>query len=261
VSDLAEALALEQRPGGGWQAMADPRYESISGMFGGWTAAVALGCTLAAADGSKLPSALTVNFIERVPPGTEVLLTATHLGGGRSIDHWSTDVRDGDGRVLATGLVVLSARRETDGRVEPTMPDAPEPDGLDVFHPPGTQGERTEMRVVHGSPPFNRPDTASLGWVRETTGRPVDHLQLAFLADAYAPRSFFWSDGPRVSATMTMAVHFHGTEEEIAAVGDDYVLTEAIGTRGDRSTSGQQARIWSRAGALLVTTEQLCWFR
>ena len=60
---------------------------------------------------------------------------------------------------------------------------------------------------------------------------------------------------------MTMAVHFHGTEEEIAAVGDDYVLTEAIGTRGDRSTSGQQARIWSRAGALLVTTEQLCWFR
>jgi acyl-CoA thioesterase len=44
-------------------------------------------------------------------------------------------------------------------------------------------------------------------------------------------------------------------------VGDDYVLNEATGTRGEHSTSGQQARLWSRDGALLATTEQLCWYR
>ena len=56
-------------------------------------------------------------------------------------------------------------------------------------------------------------------------------------------------------------MYFHGTAEEIDAVGDDYLLNEATGTRGEQSTSGQQARLWSRGGALLATTEQLCWYR
>ena len=76
-----------------------------------------------------------------------------------------------------------------------------------------------------------------------------------------APRSFFWGVGFRPSATLTLSVYFHGTAEEIDAVGDDYLLNEATGTRGEQSTSGQQARLWSRGGALLATTEQLCWYR
>jgi hypothetical protein len=58
-----------------------------------------------------------------------------------------------------------------------------------------------------------------------------------------------------------MSVYFHATDDEVAAVGDDYFLNEATGTRGEHSTSGQQARLWSRDGALLATTEQLCWYR
>ena len=100
-----------------------------------------------------------------------------------------------------------------------------------------------------------------MAWVREMTGRQIDHLQLTFLSDAYAPRSFFWSNGPRLSATLTLSIQFHATDDEIAAIGDDYVLNEASGTRGAASTSGQQARLWSRQGALLVTTEQLHWYR
>ena len=104
MSDLTEALALRPVAEGQWLAYADPRYESINAMFGGWTAAVALHAFVSSASTGALPSALTVNF-------------------------------------------------------------------------------------------------------------------------------------------------------------DDYVLNEAIGTRGAESTSGQQARLWSRSGALLVTTEQLAWFR
>jgi len=55
-------------------------------------------------------------------------------------------------------------------------------------------------------------------------------------------------------------VYFHGTSEEIAAVGDDHLLNEATGTRGADSTSGQRARLWSRKGDLLATSEQLHWF-
>jgi acyl-CoA thioesterase len=93
------------------------------------------------------------------------------------------------------------------------------------------------------------------------TGRPVDHIEVAFLSDQLPPRSFYWSDGPRPSATLTMSVYFLATDEEIAAIGDDYILIEAIGTRGARSTSGLQARLWSRRGELLATAEQLAWFR
>jgi hypothetical protein len=47
----------------------------------------------------------------------------------------------------------------------------------------------------------------------------------------------------RPSATITVSVYFHATGDELAAVGTDYVLNEATGTRGEQSTSGQQARL------------------
>ena len=91
--------------------------------------------------------------------------------------------------------------------------------------------------------------------------RRLDHIQLAYLADQYAPRSFFWGVGLRPSATITMSVYFHATDDELAEAGTDYILNEASGTRGSHATSGQQARLWSRTGALLATTEQLAWYR
>jgi acyl-CoA thioesterase len=100
-----------------------------------------------------------------------------------------------------------------------------------------------------------------MAWVRETSGRSVDYVQLAFLSDCYSPRCCYWSAGPRPMATMTLSVYFHATNQEIEAVGHDYVLIEATGTKGETSTSGQQARLWSKQGSLLTTTEQLCWYR
>jgi hypothetical protein len=34
-----------------------------------------------------------------------------------------------------------------------------------------------------------------------------------------------------------------------------------VGTRAEGSTIGSQLRMWSRSGALLATSEQLCWFK
>ncbi len=229
-------------------------------MFGGWTAAVMLGTAMTSADGSARPSAITVNYMEKVPTSTDVVINAEPLRLGRSIEQWEVGLATLDGAVLAKALVVLTNRRPTDGHTQPAMPVVPAPEGLEVVYPPAPFGERAEHRVISGHPVFNRGDTASMHWIRETTGRPVDYLQLAFLADAYAPRSFFWSNGPRMNVTISMSIYFHATDDEIAAVGDDYVLNEAIGTRGADSTSGQQARLWSRQGALLATTEQLGWY-
>ncbi len=261
MSDLEEALTL--RDGDGCcTAFADPRYESLNAMFGGWTTAVALGATLKSADNGARPSAITINFVDRVESGNDVHLHTRRVGGSRSVEHYLTELSAAeDNRTLAVATVVLSSRRATDGHTQPSMPDAPDPESLEEFHPPGPEGGRAMVRPITGHPPRHHVDTRSTAWVREMTGRRVDHLQLAFLADQFEPRPFFWSEDPRPSATLCMTVYFHATDEELEGVGDDYVLSEATGSRGASSTSGQHARIWSRSGVLLATSEQLCWYR
>lgn len=262
ISELEEALTLKAAVDGHWQVFADARYQSLNGMFGGWTAAILLRAVMQSGNQNLVPSSITVNFVDRIESETTLAVRTRHLGGGSAIDHWQATIgTNGPEAVLAQAMVVLSERRMTDGHTEPTMPEAPDPDSLPSLHPPGNAGQRTLIRPVHGLPPFGRNHTSSLHWTREASGRVVDHVQLAFLADACAPRPFFWSDGPRMSATLTLSTYFHATGEEIRAIGDDYVLTEAIGTRGAESTSGQQARLWSRRGDLLATTVQLAWYR
>ena len=260
MATIADALTLRPDGEGRWLAHADPDHQSITGMFGGWTAGVLLGAVDQAADDTAAPSAMTVNFLGAVSPGDDVAVTVEHLGGGRSIDHWRAEVRPTTGdTVLASALVALTRRRPSEPHLQLTMPDAPDPAGLKRIYAPSPQGLQSDIRHVSGE--YDSGDSRSLIWVRDASGRPLDHLLIAYLSDQYAPRSFYWGGGPSPSATITMSVYFHGTAEEIAAVGDDYILNEATGTRGEHSTSGQQARLWSRGGALLATTEQLCWYR
>jgi acyl-CoA thioesterase len=58
-----------------------------------------------------------------------------------------------------------------------------------------------------------------------------------------------------------MSIYFLATQEQLSALGDDYILVDAEGTRAEQSTIGSQARLWSRSGQLLATTEQMCWFK
>lgn len=163
---------------------------------------------------------------------------------------------------LASASAVLADRRNSDEKLDVSMPNAPDPESLEVIHPaPGGNGERCAMRPIEGFPFFGRSTTYSTAWVRETSGRPVDHLQLAFLSDFRAPRSYFWSDGPRPSATLSLSVYFHATDEELAEVGDDDLFSEAFGVRGVQSTSEEHLRLWSRSGALLASSVQMAWYR
>lgn len=255
--------ALRVWPGDGcWEARADPGYEAANGMFGGWTTAIVLAGIRAASGTAHEASALTVNFMRAVPPGAEVRVLVERLGGSRSISHWAAEVKVADDEdAFAAATAVLASRRPSDQHLQATMPEVPEPDGLEVFHPPDASGERSNLLPITGHPPYGRMDTRSLSWIREMSGRAVDRLQLAFLADQCAPRSFFWGDGPRPSATLTMSVYFHATDDELAAVGDDYLLHEATATRGVSSTADQQVRLWSRSGVLLATSDQLTWYR
>lgn len=259
---IDEALTLRAVAESEWNIRADERYEANTGMFGGWTAAVLLKSVLDDTRAQGTVSALTVHYAKRIPPGSELVLRTRIMGGSRSLGYWQTELSlAGDAQVAAFATVLLASRRASDLFSEPVMPEAPAPESLANISPPGTFGERTLQRMAVGMPIFNQTVTRSLAWVRETSGRAIDAVQLAYLADAYAPRIFFKSPGPRPSSTITMSVYFHATEAELRDVGDDYVLSEAIGTRAEHSTVGSQVRLWSRMGTLLATSEQLCWFR
>lgn len=261
--DLERALALEPAGDGRWRGRASAHYESANGTFGGFTAALALAAMIQGGSEHSRPASLTIDYLGQIAPGTELTLHVHPVSGGRSIAFRRCDVLDAkDGHPLASASAVLAVRRDTDGHVDAVAPPAPPPEGIDVIEAaPGPMGERTTVRPVHGFPPFAHPDTRSLAWVRETSGRPVDHLQLAYLADHRPPRSFFWSEGPRPSATLTMSVWFHATDDELDDVGDDEVLSEAFGVRGAQGTSEEHLRLWSRTGALLASSVQLCWYR
>jgi acyl-CoA thioesterase len=259
VGSISDAIEVKPLEAGRWLAHADPDHQSITGMYGGWTTAVALAGVLESSTFDALPVALTINFIGSIEPGTDVEIQTSRIGGSRSLEHWSATVHSDDS-VHASALVVLASRRDSEPHLQPTMPDVADPSTLERFKAPGPQGEQAEMypvdQWVYGSG-----DTNSAHWLRDANGRMMDHLLIAYLADQYAPRSFFWGTGIRPSATITMSVYFHATDDELKAVGTDFILNEAIGTRGEQSTSGQQARLWSRTGDLLATTEQLAWYR
>ena len=190
-SQLARALAIEPAGEGQFRALADPNYEANTGMFGGFTAALLLNAVIQSSGSDARPSALTVNYLNRIEPGSELRLTARLLRGGRSINHWQSELAAPDGTLYATASVIMTHRKASRGFSEPVMPDAPEPDSRETFAPPGTFGQNTPVVPVHGFPPYDQPDSTSLGWVREKSGRPMDELQLAYLADVYPPRIWY----------------------------------------------------------------------
>lgn len=262
MADLDEALKVGLIGSNEWRAFADPDYEAINAMFGGWTSAVALNAVSHSAEPESRPSAMTINFIGRIEPGSEVVIRTRRVGGSRSISHWLAEIRlMNQDETLALATVSMARRRDTDGLIDCFMPEAPDPETLEIVHPPGPQGQQSILRPVSGIPAFGRDNTRSLHWIRDQSGRKVDYVQLAYLADQLPPRSFYWSNGPRPSATITTSVFFHATDGEIEAVGDDYILVAGTATRGVRSTSGLRAELWSRQGVLLSTSEQLAWFR
>lgn len=261
MGDLESALKLSASGDSQWHGRADPAYEAIMGMYGGMTAALLLKAVMSEGNVQGTPSALTVNFVRAVTPGNEIAIRTRLLGATRSIQHWTAELSHaGSSDVQAAASVVTTTRRESDRFVQPRMPEVPPPEGLEMFCPPGPSGQQSPLRLALGAA-FDTGQSHSAAWIREVSGRKIDAVQIAFLCDNYAPRAFYIGKGPRPSSTVTYSVYFLATADELAEIGDDYMLIEAVGTQAAQGTVGSRVNLWSRAGVLLATSEQLCWFR
>jgi len=140
--DLENALRLRRLSPGFWAAYADPNYESANGMFGGWTSAIALRAVCDEANSDASPCSLTIDFVSKIEPGSEVVIETRRVGEGRSVGFWQSELKVADA-TMAVASVVLTKRRETDGHIGITMPDAPDPSTLELIFPaPAASGER-----------------------------------------------------------------------------------------------------------------------
>ena len=63
------------------------------------------------------------------------------------------------------------------------------------------------------------------------------------------------------TTTMSLTAYLHATAEEIAALGNDFILVECEGRVGNAGASDERSSYWSRNGKLLATSEQLAWYR
>ena len=151
MADLDHALALRADGTDRWVAFADPDHESISGMFGGWTAAIMLGAVERSVAGTAAPRAHR-QLPRRIAPGETWPINPPNAwaAGGRSSTGGRTRRLPDRDDILASALVVLANRRPTDGHCQWTMPDAPEPDTLEQLEAPGPQGKQTMIRADRG---------------------------------------------------------------------------------------------------------------
>ncbi|MFZ0140331.1 MAG: hypothetical protein WAL70_04540 [Aeromicrobium sp.] len=92
-------------------------------------------------------------------------------------------------------VVALTSRRPSTPHQQLRMPDAPDPDSLERVCAPSPQGLNSDLRHASGMWDYESGDSSDSMWVRDASGGPLDHLRLAYFADQYASRSFYFGGG------------------------------------------------------------------
>lgn len=245
-----------------FEGAATEHFKNIIGPYGGWSAAIlAKGLIEAAGPEMELVS-ITTDFLAGAREGP-VMLDVVCDRGGKNTQFWNAALTaKGDQKPSNRAMGILSRRRETVSWTEGNRPDAPVPEDCDRANLPMAWSRTVEMRPTR-SPPFSKGDgrTDSLAWIRLDPARPLDAVALVALADTPTPRLFHVTGEVGMVATVSMTVYLHASAEDYAAVGTDYMLIETHAARGGRGFYDQHARIWSRDGRLLATTQQIVWYK
>jgi acyl-CoA thioesterase len=256
---FAERITLAREEAHLWRGEADPHFSNgAQRQFGGWVAAALLKAVMGEAKPTHYPRALVVHFFNAVATGP-ILVRATPMREGRSVSYWQAEMIQNDIVCAHAMITAGELRPDPQAHTTSTLPTALDPDtpGLIRFTPPAPFGDELEARWIEGAPFQGDNPERSLFWSRIAAGQKLDIASLAFLADFVPPRVFYVAQRFVPSTTLSMTVYFHAKMEEIEAVGEGYVLTEARGRRIEGGFWDHSATFWSPQGALLATTEQL----
>lgn len=246
-----------------------PAWANFIGPFGGMTAAQMLQAVMQHPERLGEPTALTVNFCAAVADAP-FAISAQPVRTNRSTQHWVVTLSQSD-EVVITATAVTAVRRPTwsgqdaDLPSDLTPPEQTEP--ANRGHTPAMAWlKQYESRPLVGYfPPVwdgtQTPHSLTRMWVRHSEPRKLDALGLTAMSDVFFPRIFLRRATAVPAGTVSMTVYFHADAEELAAVGNDYVLCQAQGQRYQSGFFDQTGLLWSPAGALLASTHQIVYFK
>jgi acyl-coenzyme A thioesterase PaaI-like protein len=265
---LAESFAIPLTPvaPGRWTTIAGEEWANPGGgLWGGYAIGLAVRVLEAEPQAVGEALSLTLTYIAAVPAGPLDIRTRRIRQGG-SVGVWEVELLPaGSEQVGVHAIVTLARRPATPPFAFATMPDAPDPLSLPAPAPPSEAmrhygASSFERRSLEGFPPTPGGDSRSLHWVRSRRG-PLDKALLGMITDNAAPRAMY-ALGPTIrTTTLSLTAYLHATAQELAEIGDDYVLVECEGRVGGGGASDERSSYWSRSGKLLATSEQLAWYR
>ena len=209
----------------------------------------------------QTPIALTIDFLKGIGVGA-VSSTPEIRSQAKSTSFIAIATSQNEIACAQTSLIT-NRRRATDSVAALAAPAADPPEiyaASTYSHPIATWIDQYEMRFVAGTPLTRTPQMRSLAWVRERPMRVWTWATLAALGDANLPRIFFHYDSLTPIATVTMSVHFHIDEAALAALAGDFLLVDASSAIAHAGLFDQTVRVWSQAGALVLSSTQIAVF-
>ena len=257
-------IALRPAAPGRWTTFAAPEWRNPGGgLWGGYALGLCVRALEAEPEASGEVLSMTLTYAAGLPSG-ELDVRTRRLRQGGSIGVWEVELRpQGVEEVGVHGMITMARRPPTPPFAFAALPAAPSPDELpSPDHPAGPLhfgASAFERRTLDGFPPTPGGDSRSLAWVRPRNG-VWDKALLAMVTDNSAPRAMYALDRV-MTTTLSLTAYLHATVEEIAALGDDFILIECEGRVGGGGASDERSSYWSRDGRLLATSEQLAWYR
>ncbi len=259
-------IHLQPAGAGNFRGQSNPAYANLVGPFGGVTAATLLNAAICHADVLGEPVSLTVNYAAPIADAAfEVSARAARTN--RSTQHWLLEMRQA-GEVVATATAVFARRRETWSALEIAPPPVPAAAEVAVTEIPPYMPQwlhNYEMRLVRGDIDFaseaETDDSVTTLWMRDRPPRPLDHLSLAALSDAFLPRIFVRRQRFVPIGTVTLTTYFHADAQMLAAQGEAHLLATARASRFRDGYFDQTGELWGADGELLATTHQLVYYR
>nr|QQZ51430.1 thioesterase family protein [Phenylobacterium glaciei] len=231
----SDSIALTPVSPGRWTTFAGPGWQNPGGgLWGGYAIGLFIKVLEAEPEAVGEALSLTLTYAAALP---RARWTSAHGGCARgSIGVWEVELlAAGSDQVGVHGMVTMAKRPETPAFAFATMPDAPSPESLPSPEHPGTPlhygAQAFERRGQDIFPPQVSGDSRSLVWVRSRRA-PWDKALLGMVTDNSAPRAMYALGRTINNTTLSLTVYLHATTEELAQVGDDFILVECEGRVG-----------------------------
>lgn len=260
------ATALEALPDGTWRGETSDDYWNMVGPFGGIVAACLLRAAFDHPERRGEPVALTVNFCAALARGG-FTIAARPARTNRSTQHWTMEMRQGEGNSVATATALFGVRPPTFEHRPAAPPPAPAFEQVARFVAPNLGWtQRYDFRFVAGALERDGEGDGtgpalSVLWVKSVPPRPLDFAGLAALCDIFFGRIIHVRRRMLPFGTVSMTAYFHASAADLAAQGDRPVLGRADSRVFERGFHDQSAELWSVDGRLLATSHQAVYFR